>query len=44
MTTKATSTPMKRSDNLSILKRQTFANIVVNDGDRIEVVNFVGGG
>jgi thiamine biosynthesis protein ThiS len=30
--------------NLAILKRQRFAEVVVNDGDRIEIVNFVGGG
>ena len=30
--------------NLTILKRQLFADTVVQDGDRIEVVNFVGGG
>ncbi len=30
--------------NLSILKRPTFADVVVKEGDRIEVVNFVGGG
>jgi sulfur carrier protein len=30
--------------NLSILKRQTFPEVMVKDGDRIEVVNFVGGG
>ena len=30
--------------NLSIVKRQTFDRIVVNDGDRVEIVNFVGGG
>jgi thiamine biosynthesis protein ThiS len=30
--------------NLSIVKRQRFPDIIVNDGDRVEVVNFVGGG
>ena len=30
--------------NLSIIKRHTFSDIVVGEGDRIEVVNFVGGG
>jgi thiamine biosynthesis protein ThiS len=30
--------------NLAILKRQRFTDVVVNDGDRIEIVNFVGGG
>ena len=30
--------------NLSILKRDTFAHVIVRDGDRVEIVNFVGGG
>jgi sulfur carrier protein len=30
--------------NLSILKRQTFPEVVVKDGDTVEIVNFVGGG
>jgi sulfur carrier protein len=30
--------------NLSILKRQLFADARIHDGDRIEIVNFVGGG
>jgi thiamine biosynthesis protein ThiS len=30
--------------NLSIIKRHTFSEITVGDGDRVEVVNFVGGG
>lgn len=30
--------------NLTILKRQLFADTVVHEGDRIEIVNFVGGG
>ena len=30
--------------NLVILKRHAFAATVVNDGDRVEIVNFVGGG
>ena len=30
--------------NLSILKRDLFADTLVHDGDRIEIVNFVGGG
>ena len=30
--------------NLTILKRQTFPSVVVREGDRIEIVNFVGGG
>ncbi len=30
--------------NLAILKRHTFPEVVVHDGDRVEIVNFVGGG
>ena len=30
--------------NLEILKRQLFADTLVHEGDRIEIVNFVGGG
>jgi len=30
--------------NLAILKRQTFPEVVVKEGDTIEIVNFVGGG
>jgi thiamine biosynthesis protein ThiS len=30
--------------NFSILKRHLFVDTLVNDGDRIEIVNFVGGG
>ena len=30
--------------NLTILKRQRFPEVVVADGDRVEIVNFVGGG
>ena len=30
--------------NLTILKRQLFSETFVHDGDRIEIVNFVGGG
>ena len=30
--------------NLAILKRQRFPEVIVGDGDRIEIVNFVGGG
>jgi thiamine biosynthesis protein ThiS len=30
--------------NLSIVKRQLFADTFVQEGDRIEIVNFVGGG
>jgi thiamine biosynthesis protein ThiS len=30
--------------NLNILKRVTFPDVIVRDGDRVEIVNFVGGG
>ncbi len=30
--------------NLEIVSKSTFANIVLVDGDRIEIVHFVGGG
>jgi thiamine biosynthesis protein ThiS len=30
--------------NLAILRRHTFADTVVRDGDEVEIVNFVGGG
>ncbi|MBI4263035.1 MAG: sulfur carrier protein ThiS [Acidobacteria bacterium] len=30
--------------NLTILKRPLFADTLVHEGDRIEIVNFVGGG
>ena len=30
--------------NLKILKRHTFKDTVVHDGDHVEIVNFVGGG
>ena len=30
--------------NLEIVKRQRFPDIVVNEGDTVEIVNFVGGG
>ena len=30
--------------NLAILKRHLFADTFVQDGDRVEIVNFVGGG
>lgn len=30
--------------NLSIIKRQRFPEVVVGDGDTVEIVNFVGGG
>jgi thiamine biosynthesis protein ThiS len=30
--------------NLEIIKRQRFPDVVVNEGDSVEIVNFVGGG
>jgi len=30
--------------NLAIVKRQRFPEVVVGDGDTVEIVNFVGGG
>jgi thiamine biosynthesis protein ThiS len=30
--------------NLSILKRHTFSDVILRDGDTVEIVNFVGGG
>ena len=30
--------------NLAIVKRQRFPEVIVGDGDRLEIVNFVGGG
>jgi thiamine biosynthesis protein ThiS len=30
--------------NLEILKRHLFSDTLVNEGDRVEIVNFVGGG
>ena len=30
--------------NLAIVKRHRYPEVVVADGDRIEIVNFVGGG
>jgi sulfur carrier protein len=30
--------------NLIILKRQAFDSTIVQSGDRVEIVNFVGGG
>ena len=30
--------------NLAIVKRQRFPEVIVGDGDRVEIVNFVGGG
>jgi thiamine biosynthesis protein ThiS len=30
--------------NLEIVPKSTFADVVLGDGDRIEIVHFVGGG
>ena len=30
--------------NLTIIKRERRATVVVNEGDQVEIVNFVGGG
>jgi len=30
--------------NLTVLRRARYADTLVQDGDRIEIVNFVGGG
>jgi thiamine biosynthesis protein ThiS len=30
--------------NLAIVKRQTYPDVVVDEGDTVEIVNFVGGG
>jgi len=30
--------------NLNIIKKNDFQNCVLKDGDKVEVVNFVGGG
>jgi thiamine biosynthesis protein ThiS len=30
--------------NLKIIKRQTFSEAIVQEGDTVEIVNFVGGG
>jgi sulfur carrier protein len=30
--------------NLAILKRHRYPEVIVRDGDRVEIVNFVGGG
>jgi len=30
--------------NLTILKRDAFARVMVAEGDQVEIVNFVGGG
>ena len=30
--------------NLEIIRRQTYADVVLDEGDTVEIVNFVGGG
>lgn len=30
--------------NLEIVKRQTYADVQLDEGDTVEIVNFVGGG
>jgi thiamine biosynthesis protein ThiS len=30
--------------NLAIIKRHRFPEVIVGDGDKVEIVNFVGGG
>jgi thiamine biosynthesis protein ThiS len=30
--------------NLTIVRRHRFPEVIVGDGDRVEIVNFVGGG
>ena len=30
--------------NLDIIKRHTIPDVVIGEGDRLEIVNFVGGG
>ena len=30
--------------NLTIIRRQRFPEVIVNDGDSVDIVNFVGGG
>jgi thiamine biosynthesis protein ThiS len=30
--------------NLEIIKRHTFTDVVIGEGDTLEIVNFVGGG
>jgi thiamine biosynthesis protein ThiS len=30
--------------NLAIIKRQRFPEVIVDEGDQVEIVNFVGGG
>jgi thiamine biosynthesis protein ThiS len=30
--------------NLTIIKRHTFSDVILGEGDTVEIVNFVGGG
>ena len=30
--------------NLNIIKRQTYPDVLIGEGDTVEIVNFVGGG
>jgi sulfur carrier protein len=30
--------------NLVVIKRDKYGEVVINDGDEVEIVNFVGGG
>lgn len=30
--------------NLTIIRKDAFANTILNDGDTLEILNFVGGG
>ena len=30
--------------NLTIIKRHRFPDVIVDEGDKVEIVNFVGGG
>jgi thiamine biosynthesis protein ThiS len=30
--------------NLTIIRRHTYSDVLVDDGDTVEIVNFVGGG
>jgi sulfur carrier protein len=30
--------------NFTIIKRHTFSDVIVSEGDTVEIVNFVGGG
>jgi thiamine biosynthesis protein ThiS len=30
--------------NLNIIRRQTYSDTLIGDGDTVEIVNFVGGG